>query len=139
MGREARIPARQGPRESTEQVEFRGEPSSDLKSDGRPAENGRPFSCGERFETSKVSLLKQVFRSALVILGILVVCLPVSFVVTFILYPFWSWIESRFAIESVGHSGPADWCFAAVYVLLSAVSVFVAFLLRRSTRNRKRV
>lgn len=46
--------------------------------------------------------------------------MPIAIVVTIFLYPFWSWIEQTFAIESVGHSGPANWCFVAVYVVLAA-------------------
>ena len=49
--------------------------------------------------------------------------LPVAFVVTFLLGPFWDWFERVSGIESLGHSGPADWCFVAIYSGL--VSVFV--------------
>ena len=55
-----------------------------------------------------------------------IVCLPVSFVVTLALFPLWSWIESRWQIESVGHSGPATWCFVCVYGLLSLGALVIA-------------
>jgi hypothetical protein len=34
------------------------------------------------------------------------------------LLPFWGWIEEEYGIESVGHSGPADWCFSAVFLII---------------------
>ena len=46
-----------------------------------------------------------------------VLCLPAAILVTFVLSPLWSWIEARFGVESMGHSGPADWCFGLMYVL----------------------
>jgi len=49
--------------------------------------------------------------------------MPAAFVATFLLYPFWSWIEAQYQIEWVGHSGPADWCFLTVY------GVFLIFAL----------
>ena len=57
----------------------------------------------------------------LALVWILVACMPATFIGTFALYPLWSWIESRSGIESVGHSGPADWCFWTVYALLVAI------------------
>jgi hypothetical protein len=63
--------------------------------------------------------------------GLVVVCLPSSFFVTLLLLPLWSWIEATYGIESVGHSGPADWCFWLVYAVLVSVSVAAVFLHRR--------
>lgn len=37
---------------------------------------------------------------------------------TFLLWPLWSWIEAFTGVESLGHSGPATWCFVAVTLLL---------------------
>lgn len=54
------------------------------------------------------------------ICGILLVCLPIAFIVTFLLTPLWSWIEANYGIESIGHSGPSDWCFYVVYGVLNA-------------------
>jgi len=45
----------------------------------------------------------------------LVGCIPVAFVLTILLFPPWGWVERRWGIESVGHSGPANWCFWLVY------------------------
>jgi hypothetical protein len=49
-------------------------------------------------------------------LALLVLCIPLAAAVTIALFPVWSWLEARSDIESVGHSGPADWCYAVVYV-----------------------
>jgi len=58
--------------------------------------------------------------------------MPAAFIVTLSLTPLWSWIEARYGIESIGHSGPADWCFLAVY------GVFIAGLLPLLWRNWRR-
>jgi hypothetical protein len=50
--------------------------------------------------------------------GLLVLLLPAAVVVTIMLFPLWSWIEDSFHIESVGHSGPAGWCYMLVFALL---------------------
>ncbi len=65
--------------------------------------------------------MKNGVRHLLALVLILVACMPLTFIGTFALYPLWSWIESRYGIESVGHSGPADWCFWTVYALLVAI------------------
>jgi hypothetical protein len=44
-----------------------------------------------------------------------VACLPLASITTLLLLPVWRWIEAQWGIETVGHSGPADWCFALVY------------------------
>jgi hypothetical protein len=54
-------------------------------------------------------------RTSMVALALLILCIPLAAVVTIVLLPVWSWLEARFAIESVGHSGPADWCYGVVY------------------------
>ena len=51
------------------------------------------------------------------LVGIVVLSMPLTFVITMALFPVWSSIERRWGIESVGHSGPADWCFWVVFAL----------------------
>lgn len=46
--------------------------------------------------------------------ALLVVAVPIAAIVTFLASPFWNWFEAKTGIESIGHSGPAGWCFAAV-------------------------
>jgi len=69
-------------------------------------------------------------RRLLLAAGLLAMCFPVAILMTLLLLPLWSWIEATYAIESVGHSGPAAWCFWLDYIVLAAVSV-MALLLRR--------
>jgi hypothetical protein len=52
---------------------------------------------------------------------LLVGCVPLATVTTLLLLPFWSWVEATFAVEAVGHSGPADWCYWTAYVLWVAL------------------
>ena len=52
-----------------------------------------------------------------------VVAAFLSLILTVILFPFWGWFESVTGIESLGHSGPATWCF-----LLMAGFAVAAFL-----------
>jgi hypothetical protein len=51
---------------------------------------------------------------------------PLAIGVTLLMMPFFSWIEARFGIEAVGHSGPAEWCYATVYVTMLAVLTVVS-------------
>ncbi len=59
--------------------------------------------------------------------AVLAAALPASFVLTFLLSPLWSWVERDLGIESMGHSGPAQWCFWATYLVLSVAGMLVAF------------
>ena len=68
---------------------------------------------------------------ALVAAGLAAVCLPVAFVLTLLLLPLWSWIEGAYGLESVGHSGPADWCYWLVYGVLASSCVGANFLFGR--------
>jgi hypothetical protein len=47
-----------------------------------------------------------------------VAALPIALLATFLLSPVWGWFEAKTGIESLGHSGPATWCFGAVYLVL---------------------
>lgn len=72
-----------------------------------------------------------------VVLGILIVSMPPAFMLTIALLPLWSHIEATYGIESVGHSGPSDWCFEVVYVAVVAlVGAGFAAVMRRSKRRR---
>jgi hypothetical protein len=55
---------------------------------------------------------------------LLLAIVPSAFV-TILLLPVWSWVESRYGIESVGHSGPADWCFFVTYAVVAAAAGIV--------------
>jgi hypothetical protein len=62
-------------------------------------------------------------RRVLISVAILGVCLPLSFVAGIVTFPFWSWLENRFGIEAVGHSGPAEWCYWTIYGLAAAAGL----------------
>jgi hypothetical protein len=75
-------------------------------------------------------------RLFLGLLGIALISVPLSIVTTFLLIPLWSWIEASTGIESIGHSGPAEWCFAVVYLILTTIAALVFFVRQRSDRGR---
>jgi hypothetical protein len=54
-------------------------------------------------------------KTLLVGFAMCLAAMPLAIVGTFLLTPFWRWLEATTAIESIGHSGPSDWCFVAVY------------------------
>jgi hypothetical protein len=49
-----------------------------------------------------------------------VVAVPLSILGTILLFPVWSWLEASTGIESVGHSGPAEWCYAVLFLAMAA-------------------
>jgi ABC-type antimicrobial peptide transport system permease subunit len=73
----------------------------------------------------------------LVGLGILLVSVPAGMVVAVLLFPFWRWLEESTGIESVGHSGPAEWCFVVSMVVcaLALGSLYVAGRLKARVPN----
>ena len=68
-------------------------------------------------------------KTLLGIIAVLVIAVPLTLVITFLLYPFWSWLDVIGGIESLGHSGPAAWCYEVVYLVL--VSAGVRYVLRK--------
>ena len=75
-------------------------------------------------------------RLALVFAGVALACVPLAFVLTFLLVPLWRWIEATYGIESIGHSGPADWCFSLVYFLTVVPGLVLAVRLSRPRSSR---
>lgn len=65
-----------------------------------------------------------------------IVAMPVALVVTILLMPLWSSLESSMSVEAVGHSGPAEWCYLFVYVVVMAFAGFVWSRLERRKENR---
>lgn len=61
--------------------------------------------------------MNRVGRGILLLAGIVVLSMPLTFVVTIALMPLWAAIERRWGIESVGHSGPSEWCFWVVFAI----------------------
>jgi hypothetical protein len=81
------------------------------------------------------SNLRSRIVGALTSVGLLVLLLPTAVVFTIMLFPLWSWIEDSFGIESVGHSGPADWCYLLVFGLLVVTVIPGFWILRRRHRQ----
>jgi uncharacterized protein YceK len=48
-------------------------------------------------------------RHSLAVVAILILSLPLSVILTLLLLPLWRWLAATHGIESVGHSGPAEW------------------------------
>jgi hypothetical protein len=65
-------------------------------------------------------------RRWLALLGVVLVASPMAIVIAILLRPFWSWWEATTGIEAIGHSGPAAWCYGAVWLLQSAAIIGVA-------------
>ena len=69
-------------------------------------------------------------RYVVFLAAILLASAPLSVLLTLALMPFWRWLEATRGIDSVGHSGPAEWCFVAgfltSFVILSCVGIVVA-------------
>ena len=62
--------------------------------------------------------------------AICLISAPIAIAVTIALVPLWSWIESMFEIESIGHSGPAEWCYLASYVTILTCASMVWWAIR---------
>lgn len=67
-------------------------------------------------------------------IGLAVILVPVAIAATFAAIPLWSWIETTYEIESIGHSGPAGWCYTATYIL-SLVGAAAVSRLRMGRRR----
>jgi len=78
-------------------------------------------------------------RFALATLVLLLICAPLTVVLTIFLSPLWSWFEESTGVESIGHSGPADWCFLVVFVLLIAATLLGLSAWRRRARSGRRI
>lgn len=61
--------------------------------------------------------------------------LPAGPVLTLLLFPWWSWVEAATDWESMGHSGPASWCYVAVWCALLALALLVPRAARRLRRK----
>ena len=59
---------------------------------------------------------------------VLILALPMAFLATIFIHPFWRWFERVSGIESFGHSGPAEWCYWFDYVAIIAIGVTIIIL-----------
>ncbi len=72
-------------------------------------------------------------KLGLLFLWYALLAVPAAIFGTFLLTPFWRMVEAEYGNESLGHSGPATWCFVAVYLFMVAVN---ALILWRRWRGR---
>ena len=62
-------------------------------------------------------------RKVLLLSGLtLLIIAPLSVLITIVLVPLWRWLEAATGIETIGHSGPAAWCYVLVFVVQSALA-----------------
>ena len=71
-------------------------------------------------------------RHLIVVVALVIAALPIGAIVTLALLPFWRWLEATHSIESVGHSGPADWCYlvSSLGCLLALLTAYVFSVVR---------
>lgn len=83
-------------------------------------------------------LLKDM-RTRLKGVGIaLIICVltfPLAVILTLLTVPVWRWFEEVTGIESAGHSGPAEWCYLAVYIGLMILATVVWQKLERRDKR----
>lgn len=79
--------------------------------------------------------MRKVVRSVVLTALALAATGTLSIIITVLLFPFWTWVESSFGIESIGHSGPAGWCYLFVFTVLIAAMAAKLVLRIRSGRR----
>jgi hypothetical protein len=67
-------------------------------------------------------------RRVLALFLVVVIAVPASVLITVLLFPLWTFLEAVTGIEAVGHSGPAEWCYVAVFVAVAAAGLVLAGL-----------
>ena len=70
--------------------------------------------------------LRRALKHLLIVLASAVLGFISGFIVAIATAPFWGWFEDKTGIESLGHSGPADWVFEFLFAL--CFIFFFAFL-----------
>ena len=69
-------------------------------------------------------------------IAVCILSAPIAVGITIALLPLWRWVEAATGIESIGHSGPAGWCYLATYIaFLVGVAVFWRIMRRRAMRG----
>jgi hypothetical protein len=59
---------------------------------------------------------------------------PLALVITTALLPMWRWIATEWGVACLTRTGPADWCFLAVYTLCTAAGLAAMREARRVPR-----
>lgn len=66
--------------------------------------------------------MTRLLRTSVMLFFAVAIAVPLGAVITVALFPFWSWIEASTGIESIGHSGPATWCFVATLLPIASLA-----------------
>ena len=76
----------------------------------------------------------------IIVVLLLMVAIPIAFITTILIHPFWRWFEAISGIESFGHSGPAGWCYWFDYVLISMAggTLLIYIRNRKALRTEKK-
>jgi hypothetical protein len=80
--------------------------------------------------------MSRPLRFFLTCLGVVGIAVPLSIVTTILLFPAWSWFEATTGIESVGHSGPAEWCYVVDFLIFAMGATLAAVIRQRRKDNR---
>ena len=64
---------------------------------------------------------RRALRALLALAAIFLLSAALTLPTTILLLPAWSWLERSAGIEAVGHSGPAEWCYALVFAVLAGL------------------
>jgi len=75
-------------------------------------------------------------KGAVIAIVVCILSAPIAVGITIALLPLWRWVEATFGVESVGHSGPAGWCYLATYIVFL---ICVAFIWHAAMRRAMRV
>lgn len=75
-------------------------------------------------------------RRVLAVVAALLLATPLAIIATFLLLPFWRWLETVTRLQAVGHASLAEWCFVVTWAVLAPP---VALLAWRASRARPAV
>jgi hypothetical protein len=76
--------------------------------------------------------LRGALKHLLIVLGSAILGFICGFMAAIATAQFWGWFEAKTGIESLGHSGPADWVFEFIIALCSIFFfVFLEWTFRR--------
>lgn len=77
-------------------------------------------------------------KNGSLMLAAVIVTAPLSIVGTWLLLPLWRWLEAATGIESIGHSGPSEWCYATVFLVMLFAAMSLTMLRRRALSSNSR-
>ena len=76
--------------------------------------------------------LIQRLKGIAIAIVILIAIAPIAVLISFLSVPMLDWIETHFAVEAIGHSGPAESVFIVVYgVLVVAATTIWSWRIRK--------